>query len=366
MAVPDPRTAGVTLTEDGFGIVAGFPDAPLQVEIFTEPQCSHCADLQARYGEEMKAAMEAGRLTVTYRPLTFLDDEYLTDYSATASNTLFLAVDSATDTGTDAATFQNYVEELWANQDLSFFDFTDQDFADIATDSGLPDAVVTRIADGDTAVDTDALLEFNFTALENISPNNLGTPWFTTSAENRWWTSPTSSGSRRCCAELDPLLQHRETHQCRGGHQPADNGHRRGRHDGQQCVAVLHPNQIRVGPIVFDVDPHTVLQLGRIQHTELGTVGHPVRGDEFDGGPPRPGVEDLSLGDTHVGSDRQVIAPGPGDQEHRLQRHQHGDQQYRHSRPPDHAPGLVCDTSPPGPWIRMCHKRFTRPTETPP
>lgn len=148
----------------------------MQVEIFTEPQCSHCADLQARYGEEMKAAMEAGRLTVTYRPLTFLDDEYLTDYSATASNTLFLAVDSATDTGTDAATFQNYVEELWANQDLSFFDFTDQDFADIATDSGLPDAVVTRIADGDTAVDTDALLEFNFTALEDISPNNLGTP----------------------------------------------------------------------------------------------------------------------------------------------------------------------------------------------
>lgn len=176
VAVPDPRTAGVALTEDGFGIVAGFPDAPVQVEIFTEPQCSHCADLQARYGEEMKAAMEAGRLTVTYRPLTFLDDEYLTDYSATASNTLFLAVDSATDTGTDAATFQNYVEELWANQDLPFFDFTDQDFADIATDSGLPDAVVTRIADGDTAVDTDALLEFNFTALEDISPNNLGTP----------------------------------------------------------------------------------------------------------------------------------------------------------------------------------------------
>ena len=176
VAVPDPRKAGLALTEDGFGIVAGFPDAAVQVEIFTEPQCSHCADLQARYGEEMKAAMEAGRLTVTYRPLTFLDDEYLTDYSATASNTLFLAVDSATDTGTDAATFQTYVEDLWANQDLSFFDFTDQDFADIATDSGLPDAVVSRIADGDTAVDTAALLEFNFDALEDISPSSLGTP----------------------------------------------------------------------------------------------------------------------------------------------------------------------------------------------
>ncbi|AQA01922.1 hypothetical protein BVC93_05160 [Mycobacterium sp. MS1601] len=172
VAVPDPRQAGVALTEDGFGIVTGFADAPVQLEIFTEPQCSHCADLQAMYGEEMKTAIEGGRLTVTYRPLTFLDDEYMTDYSAAASNTLFLAAGG----GPDAATFQTYVEDLWANQDLSFFDFTDQDFADIATDSGLSDDIVTRIADGDSAVDTDELLEFNFTALEDVSPDSLGTP----------------------------------------------------------------------------------------------------------------------------------------------------------------------------------------------
>jgi hypothetical protein len=172
MAVPDPRQPGVTLTPDGFGIVTGFGAAPVQLEIFTEPQCSHCADLQAMHGEDLLAAIDTGQLAVTYRPLTFLDDEYMTDYSAVASNTLFLAVDPST----EADTFQTYVEDLWANQDLSFFDFTDQDFADIATDSGLSDQIVSRIADGDPAVDAAELLEFNSTALEDVSPEVLGTP----------------------------------------------------------------------------------------------------------------------------------------------------------------------------------------------
>ena len=172
VAVPDPRQPGVALTSDGFGIVTGFADAPVQLEIFTEPQCSHCADLQTVYGEDIKTALESGQLAVTYRPLTFLDEEYLIDYSAVASNTLFLAVDPSTGAGT----FQTYVEDLWANQDLSFFDFTDQDFADIATDSGLSEEIVGRIADGDAAVDIDELAKANFTALEDVSPESLGTP----------------------------------------------------------------------------------------------------------------------------------------------------------------------------------------------
>jgi hypothetical protein len=110
---------------------------------------------------------------VTYRPLTFLDDEYLIDYSAVASNSMFLAADPDS---TDAVTFQTYVEDLWANQDLSYFDYTDQDFADIAADSGLSEDIVGRIADGESALDAAELLEVNFGALEEVSPNNLGTP----------------------------------------------------------------------------------------------------------------------------------------------------------------------------------------------
>ncbi|MGB3485587.1 MAG: thioredoxin domain-containing protein [Mycobacterium sp.] len=172
VAVPDPAKPGVALTDDGYGIVTGFADAPVQLEIYTEPQCIYCADLQMDHGDELKAGMQSGKLAVTYRPLTFLDDEYLTDYSAVASNSLFLAVDESTDAGT----FQTYVANLWFEQDLAFFRYTDQDFADIAADSGLSDAIVERIAGGEQGVDTAELLEVNFTALEDVSRNSLGTP----------------------------------------------------------------------------------------------------------------------------------------------------------------------------------------------
>ena len=48
----DPAQAPLTLSEDGFGIVAGFEDAPTRIEIFTEPQCTHCADLQHDFGDQ--------------------------------------------------------------------------------------------------------------------------------------------------------------------------------------------------------------------------------------------------------------------------------------------------------------------------
>ena len=81
-AQPDPFRPGVAVTEDGYGIVVGLPDAPAEVEIYTEPQCEHCADFQARFGEDLRSHLRVGQLAVVYRPLTFLDDEYDTDYSA--------------------------------------------------------------------------------------------------------------------------------------------------------------------------------------------------------------------------------------------------------------------------------------------
>ncbi len=172
VAQPDPRKAGVALTSDGFGIVAGFADAPFQLEIFTEPQCPHCDHLQANFSEDIKQHLQSGQLAVTYRPMTFLDDEYGIDYSAVVGNALFLAVDSSTST----ATFQTFVEDLWANQELSFVDYNDNDFADIARDSGLSDDVVKRIAHGDSVVDTDDLGLQNESLMSKESPESPGTP----------------------------------------------------------------------------------------------------------------------------------------------------------------------------------------------
>ncbi|MFN8227557.1 MAG: thioredoxin domain-containing protein [Mycobacterium sp.] len=168
-AEPDQHPPGVALGVDGFGIVVGFPDAPVQLELFTEPQCDHCAHFQATFGEDIRSGIQSGRLAVTYRLLTFFDDSD-TGYSHTVSNALFLAAGPTT----TASVFQKFVESLWANQDLAHQHYTDGDFADQARQAGVTDAVVAQITAGRAAVDTVAMDEHNTYALSDT--DSPGTP----------------------------------------------------------------------------------------------------------------------------------------------------------------------------------------------
>ena len=164
VARPDLRGPGVELTPDGAGIILGFTDAAVQLELFTEPQCHRCAYLQSEYGDEIKSHLDSGRLALTYRPMMFLDDVTGSGYSATVTNALFLAVDPAVSAGG----YQGFVQQLWAHQDLSQLRFSDGDFAAIATRSGLPAPVVQSIGQGTDAVDTAAVADVNAALLEEV------------------------------------------------------------------------------------------------------------------------------------------------------------------------------------------------------
>lgn len=172
VATPDPRPPGTAVSEDGYGIIVGHADAPIQLALFTEPQCDHCANFQAAYGEELKAHITAGRLAVVYRVLTFFDDAWDTDYSAQVANALFLSVTPAT----TADTFQGFVEALWANQDLSETDFTVDDLADLAADAGVNPGQVAAIRAGRDGVDTAAMDAANAELLDEANPDGPGTP----------------------------------------------------------------------------------------------------------------------------------------------------------------------------------------------
>lgn len=167
----DPVQAPLGVSEDGYGVVAGYDDAPFRIEIFTEPQCSHCADLQADFGDQLAYYIGVGQLNVTYRPLTFLDE--VTDgHSARVSNALFLATASGA-TGTQ---FQRFVEELWAHQDPGGSGPSDDEMADMARSAGMPDKAVQRIAGGGSAVNVPEMDENNFGFLLDVDPVATGTP----------------------------------------------------------------------------------------------------------------------------------------------------------------------------------------------
>ena len=174
-AQPDPNKAPLELSEDGFGVVAGFDDAPVRIEIFTEPQCSHCADLQADFGDQLAYYIAVGALKVTYRPVTFLDDEP-GGHSARVSNALFLAAEEADGQKASGAEFQRFVQELWASQDPGGPGPSDDEMSDMAKQAGMPENVASAIAGGGSAVDVTEMDDANFEYLFEIDVLDTGTP----------------------------------------------------------------------------------------------------------------------------------------------------------------------------------------------
>lgn len=173
-AVRDPVTAPLAISDDGFGIVTGFDDAPVHIEIFTEPQCTHCAHLQSEFGDSIGYYIGIGALNVTYRPLTFLDENG-NEHSARVSNALFLAADGPNQKATGTQ-FQGFVEQLWAQQDPGGPGPSDDEMADIARGLGMPDDVVAQIASGGSAVDIIELNEANIQLLASVGDDYAGTP----------------------------------------------------------------------------------------------------------------------------------------------------------------------------------------------
>jgi protein-disulfide isomerase len=162
--------ADVPRTADGNGVMVGSGAAPVQLEIFCEPQCPHCAELESTFGNRIAGDLASGRLAVTYRWLTFLDDKHHNDASARISNALF----SAADPSTPETAYQAFVQDLYRHQ--SSDGPNNGDIAAMARESGITEVVADRIAAGDYVVDTAALNDANRARLRQVNPENPGTP----------------------------------------------------------------------------------------------------------------------------------------------------------------------------------------------
>jgi protein-disulfide isomerase len=162
--------AVVPRTFDTNGVLVGSWLAPVQLEVFCEPQCPHCAEFEAADGDRLAAALAGGRVAITYRWLTFLDARHHNDVSARLVNALFLAADPAT----SPTAYQAFVQDLYRHQ--SSDGPTNDGVAALARESGLPDVVADRIAAGDSVVDTTAVSDANKDRLKEENPTNPGTP----------------------------------------------------------------------------------------------------------------------------------------------------------------------------------------------
>ncbi len=159
---------GTAWSADHFGVLVGAASAPVQLEIFCDPQCSECAKFEAASGGDLGRDLAAGDVAVTYRWMTFLDARRGGDTSARVGNALMAAADPAT----SAAAYQAFVNNLYLKGGTPSI----EDIATTARESGLPAHVVDLIASGQPVVDTTSMNAFNRVQLLAANPQNPGTP----------------------------------------------------------------------------------------------------------------------------------------------------------------------------------------------
>lgn len=102
----DPRGA----TSD-YGVVLGDADAPRSITIYEDFQCPVCAAFEQASAEQLRAAVEDGKVKVEYRLVSFLDRASRNEYSSRAANAAMVVLDTA---GKDA--FWKFHDLLFANQ----------------------------------------------------------------------------------------------------------------------------------------------------------------------------------------------------------------------------------------------------------
>lgn len=130
------------LSSDG-GIPVGDADAPVTVDIYLDYMCPACGMFEKANGGELNRLVEVGTAQVELHPISFLDRfSSGTEYSTRAAN----AVATVADQAPDAVWAFN--DALYANQPAEGSSgLSDDEIAEIATDAGVPDAVVDTFTD---------------------------------------------------------------------------------------------------------------------------------------------------------------------------------------------------------------------------
>src|SRR6478609_271750 len=135
--------------------------AVVAFDLFIEPQCPHCGHFVAEYGDAIAKYLASGRISVTIRPLTFLDNGS-DDYSARATNAIFLV---AADDASSPALVWGFIQGLYAKLMSTGSVADDDGIAQVANDVGVSADTVNRIAAAESEVDGNDVSDGNLSIM---------------------------------------------------------------------------------------------------------------------------------------------------------------------------------------------------------
>jgi protein-disulfide isomerase len=119
-----------------YGLVLGDAGAPKEIVVYEDFLCPFCGQLEKTVRDRLDAAVEAGDVSVEYRPLPFL--EGVSDYSPESANAFAVVLDAA---GPDVA--KKFHDLLFDNQPSEKGPFPSKDdLVDLAVEAGATEADV--------------------------------------------------------------------------------------------------------------------------------------------------------------------------------------------------------------------------------
>jgi protein-disulfide isomerase len=127
------RTAGLEPGEAPI-VSAENPSGVAEINVFVDYSCPHCGDFEEVYGEQFRAWVEEGTVTVEYHPLSFLDPQTAGQrYSTRAANVAACVADI------DPDSFFGVNEALLLNQPArsGTVSYSDADLVAIAESAGV-------------------------------------------------------------------------------------------------------------------------------------------------------------------------------------------------------------------------------------
>ena len=79
----------------GYGVVVGQASAPTTLRIYEDFQCPICAEFEKATGDRLRAAVEAGKVKIDYRMVSFLDRASTNEFSSRALNAAAVVLDTS-------------------------------------------------------------------------------------------------------------------------------------------------------------------------------------------------------------------------------------------------------------------------------
>ncbi|WP_067824106.1 DsbA family protein [Nocardia inohanensis] len=169
------RDPAVTVAMDSDGaIVLGKPNVAKTIDVYEDPICPACGQLERIYGQEIAQQVDEGKLAVRYRLLNFLDGQSSSkDYSTRA----VAANECVAQAGAGPA-YSKFHELLFTSKQPSEggSDHDNKALAEIAKEAGASDEAVKCITSGERVDNARNHAEAAEQALSKASSGRVATP----------------------------------------------------------------------------------------------------------------------------------------------------------------------------------------------